>query len=61
MFKRPKFSLEFNKWLEKQKEEDPALVGDMQTLLTPSKDRNAMQQGNVDLMQMLVKRQLQVQ
>ena len=39
--KRPKFSLEFSKWLEKQKEEDPSIVTDMQTLLTPSKNRDA--------------------
>ena len=45
LLKRPKFSLEFNKWIEKQKAEDPSMVDDMQTILTPKKNRKPHEQG----------------
>ena len=38
---RPKYSIEFNKWLDQQKEEDPTMFSDMQAILTPeSKSKN---------------------
>ena len=37
---KPKFSYDFNKWIEKQKSEEPSILADVENLLRPANQRN---------------------